>query len=127
MFDVSSKTDYHVFIAYKLFVFLELLITGFHLAEETRCSQSSHAFSMSVSLWTKVWSENMFTFLTTATNSNITLLHIAQFYLRSDDYMASLAKVHCLCRNWSPEWIPCSSFVKMKMNVGSEQKVIRSP
>ncbi|KAJ4954843.1 hypothetical protein NE237_011626 [Protea cynaroides] len=22
--------------------------------------------------------------------------------LRSDDYMASLAKVHCLCRNWSP-------------------------
>ncbi|EOY11560.1 Tetratricopeptide repeat-like superfamily protein [Theobroma cacao] len=22
---------------------------------------------------------------------------------RSDDYMASLAKVHCLCRNWSPE------------------------
>lgn len=21
--------------------------------------------------------------------------------LRSDDYMASLAKVHCLCRNWS--------------------------
>ncbi|XP_042480335.1 uncharacterized protein LOC122061187 isoform X2 [Macadamia integrifolia] len=40
-------------------------------------------------------------------NSNAAKRHLlaacqSPYGLRSDDYMASLAKVHCLCRNWSP-------------------------
>lgn len=91
------------------------------------CGKASNCCSMPVPIWIKVHNDSRLV--------HITCIYIFGYHsliwlsdsscLRSDDYMAALAKVHCLCRDWSISWeIPLLIFFDIIMRWYSSTETI---